>query len=414
MSELIDNARNRRGVLKHLILQLHDGTAPEAVKPQLLKLLGRVPYSEVVAVEQELIADGMPVEEILDLCDLHSEAMKGLIDLSGAKEVPAGHPIETFKLENKALIGELELTDKLYSEIENLPANETASEQVGQLRVRFGLLSDIDKHYSRKENLVFPFLEKRGITGPPKVMWGKDDEVRAAVKGAVEALAASVTATAEEARGVIDLVLRPATEAIKEMIFKEEEILLPMCHDSLDEAEWYAVYQQSAEIGFCLIDPDQEWKPAGIVDETSKSIEEQAIKFPSGSLTPKEMEVLLNTIPFDLTFVGADDRVKYFTQGKERIFDRNRAIIGREVKLCHPPGSVHVVEKIIDDFRSGRQDSAAFWINLGPKFIHIEYFAMRDEKGEFLGTLEVSQNLTEKRALDGEQRLVSYEKRKSE
>ena len=410
MSELIDNAKTRRGVLKHLILQLHDGTAPEAVKPQLLKLLGRVPYAEVVAVEQELIADGMPVEEILDLCDLHSEAMKGLIDLSGAKEVPAGHPIDTFKLENKALMGELTLTDNLYAEIESLPAGEEASEQIGQLRVRFGRLSDVDKHYSRKENLVFPFLEKKGITGPPKVMWGKDDEVRAAVKGAVKALAAFGNATAEEAVGVIELVLRPATEAIADMIFKEEEILLPMCHDNLDDSEWYAVYQQSAEIGFCLIDPDQKWRPAGTVDETPEPDDDQAIRFPSGSMTPKEMEVLLNTIPFDLTFVDANDRVKYFTQGKERIFDRNRAIIGREVQLCHPPASVHIVQKIIDDFRSGRQDSAAFWLNLGGKFIHIEYFAMRDEKGKFIGTLEVSQNLTEKRALEGEQRILSYEK----
>lgn len=414
MSELIDKAQTRRGVLKHLILQLHDGTAPEAVKPQLLKLLGRVPYSEVVAVEQELIADGMPIEEILDLCDLHSEAMKGLIDLSGAKEVPAGHPVDTFKLENKALMGELTLTDQLYAEIEKLPAGETAAEQIGQLRVRFGRLSDVDKHYSRKENLVFPYLEKKGITGPPKVMWGKDDEIRAALKGAIEALAAAGTATAEEARGVVELVLRPATEAVKDMIFKEEEILLPMCHDNLDDSEWYAIYQQSPEIGFCLIDPDQKWKPVGAADEVVEPIDDQAVRFPSGSMTPKEMEVLLNTIPFDLTFVDANDRVKYFTQGKERIFDRNRAIIGREVQLCHPPSSVHIVQKIIDDFRSGREDSAAFWLNLGEKFIHIEYFAMRDEKGQFLGTLEVSQNLTEKRALEGERRILAYDRSSAE
>lgn len=412
MSELIDNTTARRGVLKHLILQLHDGTAAKEVKPQLVRLLGRVPYSEVVAVEQELIADGMPMEEILDLCDLHSEAMKGLIDLSGAKTAPAGHPVHTFKLENEALVGELALSDKLFEEINKLDKTDDASEPMGQLLMRFGRLSDVDKHYSRKENLLFPFLEKKGITGPPKVMWGKDDEVREVLKGAITVLKSSKSFTAVEAQGLVELVLKPATDAIKEMIFKEEEILFPMCLDNLDDAEWYAIAQQSPEIGFCLIDPTDDWKPDGLPEEeTSEAIDRLStdrVQFPTGSLHPKELKALLNTMPFDITFVGADDRVKYFSHGKERIFDRNRAIIGREVAMCHPPKSVHIVEKILDDFKSGAQDKAAFWINLGPKFIHIEYFALRDDDGNYLGTLEVSQNLTEKRALTGEQRLLSY------
>jgi DUF438 domain-containing protein len=117
---------------------------------------------------------------------------------------------------------------------------------------------------------------------------------------------------------------------------------------------------------------------------------------------------VLNTIPFDMTFVDADDRVRYFTQGKERIFARSRAILGRKVQQCHPPSSSHVVEKILEDFRSGREDHAAFWIAMGERFIHIEYFAIRGEEGEYLGTLEVSQDLTEKRKLEGEQRLLQY------
>ena len=412
MSELIDNASARRKVLKHLILQLHEGAAPDAVKPQLHRLLGRVPYDQVVAVEQELIADGMPVSEILNLCDLHSAAMKGAVDSSQAKTVPPGHPVHTFKKENEALLGELALTEKLFSEIEALPESGNATEPMGQLRVRFSRLADVDKHYSRKENLLFPFLEKKGITGPPTVMWGKDDEVRDMVKGALEALGGASTFTADEARGVVDLVLKHAVEAVKEMIFKEEEILFPMCLDKLADAEWYSIYVQSPEIGFCIYDPTDTWKPSGAVEEYRETVEEKRVQFSSGGLTPKELEVILNTIPFDLTFVGADDTVKYFTQGRERIFARNRAIIGRKVQMCHPPSSVHIVEKILDDFKSGREDSAPFWINLNGKFIHIEYFAVRDENGKYLGTLEVSQDLTEKRALTGQQRLLSYEKDK--
>lgn len=129
---------------------------------------------------------------------------------------------------------------------------------------------------------------------------------------------------------------------------------------------------------------------------------------PSGALTPAELTAILNTMPFDITFVDKDDKVKYFSQGSERIFDRNRAILGRDVRLCHPPSSVHIVDRIIEDFRSGKESSAPFWIQMHGKFIHIEYFALRDATGAYLGTLEVSQDLTAKRALDGEQRLLQY------
>jgi len=192
------------------------------------------------------------------------------------------------------------------------------------------------------------------------------------------------------------------------MIYKEEEILFPMSLDKLTKQEWYEIYQQSIEIGFCLYDPTGKWKPEGVKVE-EKSLEETGrIQLPSGSFNIPELTAILNTIPFDLTFVDKDDTVRFFTQGKERIFARSRAILGRKVQLCHPPSSVHIVERILDDFKSGKQDQAAFWINMGGRFIHIEYFAMKDENGNYLGTLEVSQDLTEKRKLQGEQRLLSY------
>jgi len=127
-------------------------------------------------------------------------------------------------------------------------------------------------------------------------------------------------------------------------------------------------------------------------------------------MTPEELTAILNTIPFDLTFVDKDDTVRYFTQGRERVFDRNRAILGRKVQMCHPPGSVHIVQQILEDFKSGKESRSPFWITLKGRFIQIEYFALRSKHGDYLGTLEVSQDLTEKRALTGEQRLLSYGK----
>ncbi len=408
MSELIDNVQKKKELLKHMILQLHEGSAPEAVRKQLSRVMGEVPYQIVVEVEQELMAEGLPTPEVLKLCDVHTEALRGQISHAVAKEAPPGHPVHTFKEENRALQWELDSLKKVFVSIAELDEKEDASELMAQVRVRFNALTDVEKHYLRKENLLFPFLEKHGITGPSTVMWGKHDETRELLNAAIEALGQVSTIQADEASSVVDLVLQPVVKAIEEMIFKEEEVLFPMSMDTLGEAEWVSVDRQSLDYGFCLYDPTDDWKPEAGSLEFESTVEDKKIKLPSGQVTPTELNAILNSIPFDLTFVDKDDRVRYFTQGRERIFARSRAILGRKVQLCHPPSSVHIVEKILEDFHAGRENHAPFWIEMKGRFIHIEYFALKDDDGEYLGTLEVSQDLTEKRALEGEQRLLAY------
>jgi DUF438 domain-containing protein len=409
MSELINNVRKRKDLLKHMILQLHKGQAPDAVRTQLVRLMGEVPYGDVVEVEQELISEGLPSEEVLKLCDMHTAVLKGSIDQTGARIAVPGHPVHTFQQENKALSWEISTLIKLYDETKALKESDVASKQMAEIRKHFHALMDVDKHYMRKENLLFPFLEKHGITGPPTVMWGKHNETRILLKGAIEALKETTSITAGEASAVIALALKSASTAIEEMIYKEEQILFPMCMDTLSDEEWYSIYNQSLEIGFCLYDPQDEWRPEGVKAEKKETTESARIQLPSGSMTIPELTAILNTMPFDLTFVDKDDTVRFFTQGKERIFARNRAILGRKVQLCHPPSSVHIVQKILDDFHSGRQEKAAFHIDMHGKFISIEYFALRGADGEYLGTLEVSQDLTEKRTLEGEKRILNYE-----
>ena len=408
MSELIDNAQKRKELLKHMILQLHDGTAPEAVKKQLIKLLGKVPYNDVVEVEQELISEGLPQEEVLKLCDIHSAALDGVLDHTEAKTAPPGHPVHTFKEENRALRKEIQVLERLYEKVKNAESKNQLDTLFDEIHRHFNALMDVEKHYLRKENLLFPFLEKHGVTGPPTVMWGKHDETRELLKGAVETLRAADGISVNEAKTVIDLVLNPASQAVDDMIGKEEEILFPMSLDTLRDEEWLQIDRQSIEYGFCLYDSKVKWRPEGVELEEIASDEIGKIQLPSGSFNVDELTAILNTIPFDMTFVDKDDRVKYFTQGRERIFARSRAILGRNVRQCHPPSSVHVIEKILDDFKSGKEDHTAFWITLEDRFIHIEYFALRAEDGDYLGTLEVSQDLTEKRKLRGEQRLLQY------
>lgn len=412
MSELIHEKQKRKDLLKHMIKQLHEGEAPDAVRKQLVRLLGQVPYNEVVEVEQELISEGLPSEEILKMCDIHTEALRGAIDTSAAPDVPPGHPADTFRQENKALEWELASINELYVQAAEMGAADDATELLQEIHGHFNFLMDVEKHYQRKENLLFPFLEKHDITGPPTVMWGKHDETRELLKASFESLeaGAGTQVSGEDAQGLIDLILRPASNAVEGMIDKETQILLPMCLDTLDDSEWYQVYKGGDEIGYCLFVPEQEWRPAGVELEPEVEAGPGRVMLPTGSFSVNELEAVLNTIPFDITFVDADDTVRFFSHGRERIFARSKAIIGRKVQFCHPPKSVDIVLRILDDFHSGKENHAHFWIEFGGRFISIEYFALRGADDQYLGTIEVSQDLTEKRALTGERRLLNYVK----
>ena len=193
------------------------------------------------------------------------------------------------------------------------------------------------------------------------------------------------------------------------MVFKEENILLPMMLDTLQLAEWQKIAQESAELGFCLITNPPAWQPeaAESMDTSPVMPGDRSISFPTGFLFPNELTHMLNSLPIDITFVGKDDTVRYFSQGTERIFPRTKAIIGRKVSNCYPPASVHIVEGIVADLKSGKKDHEDFWIKMGNNFVYIRYFAVRDEQGEYLGVVEVTQNIAPIQQITGEKRLVT-------
>jgi uncharacterized protein len=406
MSEIINNARYRINELKKLILDLHNGVSVNETRESLHKLMGSVPYGEVVAAEEELIKEGLPQEEVLKFCDLHSDALKGSIDSSGAKKVPAGHPVDVFKRENIAIQEQLNNLKHLFASVERAADRKKL---LLDIRTIFNLLMDIEKHYSRKENLIFPYLEKYEITGPPVVMWGKDNEVREFLRSAVSILSEITDASVDEMHGYIELIFNPAVKSIEEMIYKEEHILFPMCMDTLTESDWYEIYLQSDEIGYTIYSPEIEWKPE-VGKKPVEGIENsKRVRLSTGSFTTDELEAVFNSLPYDLTFVDKDDNVRFFSHGAERIFDRNKAIIGRKVQFCHPPQSVHIVEKILNDFKSGSRSAAKFWINFKGMLVHIAYYAVRGKQNEYLGTLEVTQDISELKSVEGERRLLTYD-----
>ena len=266
-------------------------------------------------------------------------------------------------------------------------------------------LQDVDKHYQRKEHLLFTCLERHGITGPSKVMWGKDDQIRELLKDLSAALREADTTVAEW-KLLAATTGAAAASSVQEMIYKEEQILLPICLERFTADEWAEIWASSPRYGWCLVEPREGYKPVDLqADRTSVP---GGVSLPTGTLALEQLIAIFSTLPVDLTFVDADDRVAFFSEGPNRVFARSRAIIGRMVQNCHPPRSVDVVERILSDFRTGRQNVAEFWIQFVGRFVHIRYFAVRSEDGRYLGTLEVTQDVGPIRALEGERRLLEY------
>ncbi len=444
MSEFINNREVRQAKIKELIKKLHEGATVEEVKSEFDTLTTGISAVEITEMEQALVNEGMPVEEIQRLCDVHAAVFKGSIEeihrdddalFEGFDE---GHPVHTFKKENRKIESVLEEVLSYLSQYTEFP---TVS-KLEKLKFSLIKLSTIDLHYKRKENLLFPYMEKYNITAPPQVMWGVDDEIRADLKAAIKLVGLESVEIPK-----VNEVTRKVVTSITEMIFKEEEIMFPMVLEKFKQTEWIEIEKASAEIGYTLLPAVKRWLPKVIdmIPETNgnslskgdeqgltltlskeavrnsaitesdddiiinriKKDSQTTIPFDAGSLSSLEVNTILNTIPFDMTFVDANDRVKYFTQGKERVFDRPITIIGREVKHCHPPKSVHIVEKIVEDLKSGKKEHEDFWIKMGEQFVYIRYFAVRSKAGEFLGTLEITQNIKPIIELEGEKRLMS-------
>lgn len=429
MSELINNREfgaqsqgRRQELLKEIIKELHQGKSVEEVKARFEEAVGDVTVTEISAMEHALMEEeGIPVEEVQRLCSVHTAIFKGSIEeihRSSQPEEQPGHPVHTFKLENREI--ERLVNFKLQLHLDKY-RKDGGEEVTFKLLEDLNLLMDLDKHYSRKENLLFPYLEKYGIYGPTTVMWGVDDGIRMMIKETKGKLA---DGSADKETVCLDL--ERIIKEVNEMIFKEENILLPMALEKLTEDEWVSIAKESDEIGFCLTAPDQEWIPERVplqatsggdqnADITAETQQEQQegqppqgfVKFETGLLSMEQLEAVMNHLPVDLTFIDENDVVRYFSHGKERIFARTKAVIGRTVQNCHPPQSVHVVEQLLADFKTGVKDAEDFWIPFKDKFVYIRYFAVRSEDGRYLGTLEFTQNIAPIRELEGQKRIMS-------
>jgi uncharacterized protein len=389
----------RKELLKGMILDLHQGADIEQVKARFREMMGHVSAFEISQMEQQLIAEGLPVEEVRALCDVHVSVFEEGLQTPDQPELTAGHPVHTFRYENFALNELLTLLDEAVAQLPDeqaLARIRTFAEQVMQF----------NRIYLRKENLLFPFLEKHGVSGPTQVMWGIHDQIREQAKAFQGALQAGDVSQ-------IQATYATFAENVRSMFFKEENILYPTALKTLSDAEWLAIQEQSDEIGYCLIRPGDAWQPNVPESERIAAPAQPAttaygqVALQVGVLTPQQIDLILRHLPVEISFVDENDEVRYYSDSVHgRIFTRTPSVIGRKVQNCHPPKSMHVVQAILDGFRDGTRDDAEFWITMGGRFLHIRYWALRDEKGNYNGALEVTQDVTKIRALEGQKRLL--------
>jgi DUF438 domain-containing protein len=386
----------KKKIVAEIIRQLHQGLPVEKAKERILREVGTLSSVEITDIEQSLIDEGVSPDEIKRFCNVHALLFESALEQTVATPESSSHPVNLLRRENREIekiVAGLKLAVK---EMEG-PGRIHA---LAAVKTHMDRLAGVDRHYAIKENAIFPYLEKNGFPGPSKVMWGKHNEVRDMMKKAAAGLASGSPDTA---------ALSALATEIEGMIFKEENILFPAALERISVKEWVEILRACDEIGYPYIhgpglhDTLQE---AGKLEDQAAAIGTGEIVLPTGRFSLDELTATLNALPIDITFVDAEDRVKYFSQSKDRLFVRAKSVIGRSVENCHPPQSVHKVKEIVEAFKNGSRDHADFWIRLHGKLVYIRYFAVRDPDRKYLGTLEVTQDLTEIMKLEGERRLL--------
>lgn len=402
------NEEERGKLLKEVLRQLHAGAPLEEVKERFRQVIEGTTPEEIAKIEQELVErEGVSREQLQKLCDLHLAIFREQLAKQPA-EAPAENPISILREEHKILT---ELSEKLKAsaaKVQSAEAYEDVREEMHQIRHIVNDLLDAEKHYLREENALFPVLEKHGITEPPAIMWMEHNQLRERKKQLHMLMEKTGEVTFQDFKRQLAELSKGLADALSSHIYKENSILFPIALKVVTENEWRVIREDFDEIGYCC------FTPAHIKAETGPAAKPtaaagNALEFEAGSLTNEEVEAILNTLPVDITFVDRDDRVKYFNKAEKRIFVRTKAILGRKVQLCHPEKSVHIVNRILEAFKRGERNVAEFWIKAGDRLVHIRYFAVRDKNGRYLGTMEVTQDITDIKKIEGEKRLLDWE-----
>jgi uncharacterized protein len=397
MSEYINNHEKRIESLFKFSQGILQGKNGKKLLEKYGEALQYITPHDIIAMEEKQLKMGISPNAIKEKIEKVMNVIYDNLKKYQWDKPEKGHPLYYFMLENREVEKVLERMKK-----------DLLNRNLEGVRSGIESLFIMDRHYLRKENILFPFLEKTWENCRPlAVMWSIHDDIRLKLKEIQ-----NLIEEAEEFSNEIFKFIGDLFFLMYGMIFKEELIIFPVAMETLSSMDWKKIAQQSYDIGFSYIAPVPKVNINPFIEEikydkekTSSSI----FQTDTGQLNQDQLNSLFNTLPLDLTFIDENDEVAYFSNPKDRFFPRSPAIVGRKVQNCHPPESVHVVEKILHSFKSGEKDEALFHINMRGKFILIRYFAVRNENSKYLGTVEISQDVTDIRSLQGDKKLLDWE-----
>ena len=317
--------------------------------------------------------------------------------------LPAEHPVHTYMLE----------AELIYSLMDELLSIDPHTDYQ-KFYNAFNHLATVEKHFARKENQLFPFLEKRGWTNPSQNMWSFHDTIRDIFRLVRKNLE-------EKDLDAAQTNVRYIEDNLGRLLNVEANILFPNALQLLTEEDWIEMRKGEEEIGWMLKEapapypnnnPNEPVYVHPSMDterRTDVTFDAAAAHYDEGYMTVEQVNLLLKTLPIDITFVDEHDRVIFYNRGEERVFPRSAGIIGREVKFCHPPKSVGTVLKIVENFKAGTQNEANFWFNYRGRLIYVRYFAVRDKDKNYKGVIEMSQDITDIQKIEGERRLLEWD-----
>jgi len=365
---------------------------------KLMASVDHVTAQEFALCEQRLVAHGITDDELAERMEEILKIFEGLL-VSEKATLNPGHPIHTYQLEVEAIRDVL-------SKMIQLSTKKFIKNQWLELMEQ---LSQINVHFSRKQNQLYPALESKGFDKPSKVMWTLENKIREAIKQTMGLINQD-----EDERFIA--ALPKLVEQVEDMMVKEVEILFPTALEMLDETDFETMRIGDDEIGYCLIDPPSSYgrNSTNLTKASALNLSEGLLNVSQGQLTLEQINLIYKHLKVDLSYVDENEIVKFYSDTKHRVFPRSAGVIGRKVQNCHPRESVHTVEEIIRAFKAGEQDEAEFWLEMGGKFLYIVYTAVRDEQGTFRGVLEMMQDVTHIRSLSGSQRLLNWQSKNAE
>lgn len=410
MSEMNDT---KKKMLKEMIRELHSGAAPQQVKAKFKEALANISSLEISKIEQELVQEGMPREEIHRLCEVHMLVFQEQLE-SQKPEIPSENPVNILQEEHKIMLQLTEMLKTIAKSVQRANTFTDVTEDMSHLKHVKEDLVDSEKHYLREENVLFPMLEKHGVTEPPAIMWTEHNRIREEKKKFFTLAENFNSIGFQDFKEQLDLAADTLNELLSSHFFKENNILFPTAMKVVTEEEWGEVRKEFDNIGYCRFTPQYLIRATQQLETVKKGKPEPMfeptglLQFDTGEFSTAQVESMLKTLPFDITFVDKDDVVRYFN--KSEIFLRTKSVIGRKVQQCHPQKSVHIINRILESFKTGNKDVAEFWIpsDNGGKLIHIRYFAVRDKDRNYVGTMEVTQDITGIKKIEGERRLLDW------